>query len=352
MAVSQYRTYNLGHITELYLLSDNAVREFQRAVPALVALFKVALFKMHKARRPQTLRSTWPQLAFSDKPGSCVMVSGVPFTSDQLIDFVQALGVSAEGSASRDTYHLEHITDLAQLADEHIAAFQAGLPTLVSTLQLAAARHDVSNKVDNSLAEVFPRLTFEPELEDVVMLRTDQSTGVLDGVDFRAAANLVLETPTNGVASTMNPAFKTAAEALIAANEQFAAGQLSPFGHRDAREAALATGLVAMAEDFGVKLQQPLHVDSRGELRIVALHPDGRLPEMGCGQFGAFAEKLSQHQARTGVAAGHIAPENGWCLMNHFDVSRMLTSHYNGAPAASLYDQAAAPEAPCRKARP
>tara|TARA_B100001105_G_scaffold253545_1_gene247331 strand:- start:1843 stop:2886 length:1044 start_codon:yes stop_codon:yes gene_type:complete len=347
MLAPQHRTYYLGHITELYLLSDNATREFQRAVPALVALFK-----MHEAQQPGTLRSAWPQLQFSDKPGNCVMVNGVPFTSEQLIESVRGMGIPAATRAPRDTYRLEHITDLVQLADEHIAAFQADVPTLVATLQLAAAQHDVVNEVDNSLAGVFPHLTFAPELGEAVLLRTDQSTPVLDGADVRAAANLVLETPTNGVASTMNPDFKTAAEALIAANEQFAAGKLSPVGHRDAREAALASGLVAMAEDFGVKLQQPLHVDSRGELRIVALHPDGRSPEMGCGQFGAFAEKLSQHQARTGVAAGHIAPENGWCLMNHFDVSRMLMSHYNGTPAASLPDQAAAPEAPRRKARP
>jgi hypothetical protein len=156
----------------------------------------------------------------------------------------------------------------------------------------------------------------------------------------------------NGTPETMNPAFRTAAEALIAADEQFATGKLSSVGHRDAREAALAAGLAAMAEDFGVKLQQPLHVDSRGELRIVALHPDGRSPSMGCGQFGEFAEKLSQHQARTGVTPGRISPENGWCLMNHFDVSRMLMSHYNGTPAASLPEQAAAPESPRRKARP
>lgn len=347
MLTPQYRTYYLGHITDLYLLSDNAVREFQHAVPALVALFK-----MHEAQQPGTLRSAWPQLPFSDKPGNCVMVNGVPFTGEQLIGAVKEMSLPAAIRAPRDTYRLEHITDLVQLADEHIAAFQADVPTLVATLQLAAAQHDLVDEVGNSLVDVFPHLTFAPELGDAVMLRTDESTRVLAGADVRAAATQMHETTVNGAASPMSPAFKTAAEALIAADERFAAGELSAVGHRDAREAALASGLVAMAEEFGVKLQQPLHVDSRGELRIIALHPDGRSPNMGCGRFGAFAEMLSQHQARTGVVAGNISPDNGWCLMNHFDVSRMLLSHYHGTPAASLPDKAAAPEAPRRKARP
>lgn len=346
MLAPQHRTYYLGHITELYLLSDNAVREFQRAVPALVALFK-----MLDAQQPGTLRAAWPQLPFSDKPGNCVMVNGVPFTSEQLIESVRAMGLPAPTRPPREAYRLEHITDLVQLADEHIAAFQADVPTLVATLQLAAAHHDVVNEVGNSLADVFPHLTFAPELGDALMLRTDESTHVLAGADVRAASR-ALQNSANGAPTTMSPAFKNAAEALIAANEQFAAGKLSPVGHRDAREAALASGLVAMAEDFGVTLQQPLHVDGRGELRIVAIHPDGRSPDTGCGRFGAFAEKLSQHQARTGVAAGHISPENGWCLMNHFDVSRMLMNHYHDSPAASLPDQAGAPEAARRKARP
>jgi hypothetical protein len=202
MLTPQYRTYYLGHITDLYLLTENAVQEFQRAVPALVALFK-----MQEAQRPGTLRSTWPQLPFSDVPGDCIMVNGVPMTSEQLIDCVKAMGTPAETGAPRDAYRLEHITDLVHLADEHVAAFQADVPTLVATLRIAADRHDVANDADNSLDDLFPHLTFAPDLGDAVMLRTSEATRVFAGADVRAAAQTQCQvTPTASSPEQLGPA--------------------------------------------------------------------------------------------------------------------------------------------------
>ena len=132
----------------------------------------------------------------------------------------------------------------------------------------------------------------------------------------------------------MSAQFKQAAEALVLANTKFAAGELTPMGHRDARESAMVKALAALAKEFDVQILEPIHVDSRGELKIVAIHPDGRPPSMGCGQFGAFAELLSRNRARMGIAPGHISPENGWCMMNHFDVERMVLGHLHGPQAA------------------
>lgn len=126
----------------------------------------------------------------------------------------------------------------------------------------------------------------------------------------------------------MSAAFREAAAALHAANQQFAAGDLSPLAHSRARETALIAGLVALAADFGVTLQCPSAIDSRGELAITAVHPDGRSPEMGCGEFGSLSEILNRHNPRQGIAPGPwLGERSGWCHMNHFDAERMILEH-------------------------
>ena len=122
--------------------------------------------------------------------------------------------------------------------------------------------------------------------------------------------------------------FLKAAQALVYANAQFAARTLSPVAHRDAREPAIAGALVAMAAEMGVTLQTPLYVDSNGEFSLNAMHPDGRQPTMGCGEFGeAFSAALTKHQARMGVNPGLIDPVNGWCRLNHFGAERMVLEY-------------------------
>lgn len=127
----------------------------------------------------------------------------------------------------------------------------------------------------------------------------------------------------------MTTAFQMAAKALISANERFfTTKELSSVGHRDAREAAMQAGLPAMAAEFGVTLQGPIYVDSRGEMSIVALKPGSTNAKVdGCAKFGDFAEHLTRNHARTGVAPGIIDPDNGWCMMSHFGVEKMLLAY-------------------------
>lgn len=134
--------------------------------------------------------------------------------------------------------------------------------------------------------------------------------------------------------------FATAVADLALADSQFQGGKLSAVEHGDARGAALAGALQAVALEHGVELQLPLHIDSRGEVSIVAFHPDGRPSTMGSGTFGeAFAALLNGHSARTGAQpTGHFAAEEGWCRMRHLDVERLVLAY--SSKVASLPDAA------------
>lgn len=124
--------------------------------------------------------------------------------------------------------------------------------------------------------------------------------------------------------------FEEAVNALQQARNQFAAGELLAVPYADAREDALARSLVALAEEHGVTLQQPLHIDVNGEYSIVAVPGNGSDQRLGCGRYGAeFAAILNQHGSpRCGVASGAtLQPESGWCRMNHFDVERMVRAY-------------------------
>jgi hypothetical protein len=162
-----------------------------------------------------------------------------------------------------------------------------------------------------------------------------------------------------GLVGKHSLAFNEAVRGIIETSERFAAGRLSSLDHSRAREAWLEKALVALADEYGVRLAQPLHIDSRGEFKLVALHPDGRIPDMGCGPFGDFAAALNRHSPRCGVSPGAVlAPENGWCYLNHFDACNLVTKQYEAA-RLRVSTQAAptdtpAPAAPAtrRKARP
>lgn len=91
-------------------------------------------------------------------------------------------------------------------------------------------------------------------------------------------------------------------------------------GHN--REVALADGLRKLAATFGLQFKEPLHIDSRGEFNLFLV--DGQ-------RYGdAFVALLNQHSPRTGYApTKYMDPANSWCIMNHFDVQRMLEAHAN-----------------------
>jgi len=134
---------------------------------------------------------------------------------------------------------------------------------------------------------------------------------------------------------TPSATFADAVGRLNRANiDFFQTRTLSSVDHKHAREAALADALGAMAEDFGVKLQRPLQINSRGEFAIVALNADGSDPSRSVkatNQFGAFADHLNPHNPRTGTQPGaHMIPENGWCYINHFEIERMVLSFAAG----------------------
>lgn len=128
---------------------------------------------------------------------------------------------------------------------------------------------------------------------------------------------------------TSSTEFLEAVKELTAAKESFADGQIKPVQFRDLREARLAAALNAMAADLGVKLRQPLHVDSLGEYSIVAIPEDGSLPQYGAGQFGQkFSAALNRHNPRTGERPGAILiPESGWCRLNHFEAEKMVLEY-------------------------
>lgn len=132
----------------------------------------------------------------------------------------------------------------------------------------------------------------------------------------------------------MTTDLQTAVAELIAFEQQFAQSRLSPVGYRDAREPALARALHAMAAELGVTLQQPLQIDANGEYSIVALKPDGTDPRYGCGAFGAvFAEALTRHRARCGIAAGTMDAANGWCRLFHLEAEKMVRAYARACKA-------------------
>lgn len=119
-------------------------------------------------------------------------------------------------------------------------------------------------------------------------------------------------------------AFQTAVAALDKANAEFTAGRLRPVPHSRAREAALCEALVQMAASLGCELDQPISIDSRGELRCIT---KGRGPwDAGSGRYGTeFAAWLNSANPRTGVAPGaHLLPESGWCYLNHFEAEKLV----------------------------
>lgn len=128
-------TFGVKHITDLGLLSDELGAEFAHALPELVL----------------------------------------------------AACRGAASPAPWNAYRLSSLADLAQVADEHIPAFQADIPTLVSMLRIAHEQNRAAGDRP-ALADCLPTITFAPAIGDVVVFRTPDSTRVLGGAEARAAA--------------------------------------------------------------------------------------------------------------------------------------------------------------------
>lgn len=123
----------------------------------------------------------------------------------------------------------------------------------------------------------------------------------------------------------MTEKFIAAATQVVEANQQFFSGKISPVEHRRLREAGLASALTEAAAECGVSLVQPLQVDSRGEFNITAVAPVGYIGH-GESLFGQdFANLLNGFSPRCGLAPGAVLEaSNGWCMMNHFNVEKMI----------------------------
>jgi hypothetical protein len=122
--------------------------------------------------------------------------------------------------------------------------------------------------------------------------------------------------------------FQKAAKALVDAMHAFyVEGSLTPVAYKNLREASLTEAITALAEELGVTLEQPLQVDSRGNLGLSVKPADLALGrEQGSPSFGeAFSALLNQYMPRTGVATtAHLIPENGWCYLSHFQAEAMV----------------------------
>lgn len=123
--------------------------------------------------------------------------------------------------------------------------------------------------------------------------------------------------------------FFHAIAALHEAHAGFRAGTLKPVQHGQARSAAIAAAMAALALAHNVVLQTPLQINTLGEFSIVAIDPNQPNPKYGCGRFGAvFADRLTRHKARTGVYGPAILDEcNGWCMLNHFAAEALVVEY-------------------------
>ena len=142
----------------------------------------------------------------------------------------------------------------------------------------------------------------------------------------------------------MEKLFSDHYQELQKVHAEFGAGKIKSVQHADLREAAIVGALQAIAKQMGVNLQTPMRIDSNGEISIVAMHPDGRDPKMGCGAFGVeFAKLLSNHGPRTGTYPARTIDEvNGWCRMNHFSVESLLNEFHQNEVQPELQEPATA----------
>lgn len=120
---------------------------------------------------------------------------------------------------------------------------------------------------------------------------------------------------------TVSQVFVAAMLDLADINALFQRGEVSSVQHGREREAGLSSALGAMAREYGVLLQAPLQISSRGEFAINVVD--------GAGGYGeAFAELLNRHNPRCGAGPGAVlVSSNSWCWMNHFNVEKMVGEH-------------------------
>lgn len=117
--------------------------------------------------------------------------------------------------------------------------------------------------------------------------------------------------------------FLQAIDELTKANVEFHAGTLSPVEHSRARETALTSALLLLAQLHDVTLRAPLFINSNGEYLVVASNPQS--PTQPAHFNEAFAKLLTDAPCRTGVGGyATLLPENSWCYLLHFHAENMV----------------------------
>ena len=119
--------------------------------------------------------------------------------------------------------------------------------------------------------------------------------------------------------------FKEAVLALLSVQKSFERGEISSMVHGRIRSERLGQAVVAMAEEMGVHLLAPIHINSNGE------YPLNVDTNAGSTRYGEeFANAVTPFQPRTGAAAGaHLHPSNGWCWLNHFSAEKMVRARFD-----------------------
>jgi len=117
---------------------------------------------------------------------------------------------------------------------------------------------------------------------------------------------------------------------LEEATEAFSKGGITSVAHSYERGEALGKGLVALAQYHDVPIKGPLHIDSRGDFRIIVDQmsdkPCIKSAFNGNKVYGkSFSALLNEFNPRTGDGSGkNTAHEEDSCYLNHFAAEKML----------------------------
>lgn len=133
----------------------------------------------------------------------------------------------------------------------------------------------------------------------------------------------------------MSKPFGDAIAALKQTTSDFNNGRVTSVPHSVARKTALIAAVHALAGICGVKLQHIHDIDTRGELRVVALDGD-KDPRQGCGHYGEqFVTLLNTARPRTGTfGTTTLDARSSWCYINHFDAEKMVLRYAESHPEA------------------
>ena len=120
-------------------------------------------------------------------------------------------------------------------------------------------------------------------------------------------------------------------EKITETNKLFVDRKKSSFEHGREREELIGQAIVAIGKECGIELENPLHMNSKGEYNLIVLKPgQNEMNKTGCGPFGEkFAALLNEFPFRNGILAtsGYVQAESGWGWINHFDAEKLVANY-------------------------